>query len=92
MTSRDDDAVYDDIRDLAEDLHRLVATLAAYPPEIAAIVVNRALEEGPIRGKRKRRLRGFFFHEVKALRIAKAEKDNVPFPDGMAVVELDQAA
>ena len=73
--------VYGEVRDLAEDFHHLVATLAAYPPEIAAIVVSHALKGSPIRGKRKARFRGLVYREVRALREARAAGDPVPFAD-----------
>lgn len=75
----DQEAVYDQVLDLAEDMHHLVKTLSIYPPEIAAIVINRALQGTEIRGKRKRRIRGFIVNEVKSRRIAKAAGDPVPF-------------
>lgn len=78
------EAIYDDIVDAAEDLHRVVAVLAAYPPEVAAMLVNAALKDGPIQGKRKRRLRGFIANEVQALRTSRAEGNTITFEEGRA--------
>lgn len=73
------EAIYSAIADAAEDLHRIVAALAIYPPEVASMVVNAALKGSPIKGKRCRRLQGFMFREVRALREARAAGDHVPF-------------
>ncbi len=78
------EAIYDDIADAAEDLHRVVAVLAIYPPEVAAMVVRAALKGGPIQGKRRRRLCGFVCNEVKALRTSKAEGNTITFEEGAA--------
>jgi len=77
----DQEAIYEQLLDLAEDMHELVKTLSVYPPKIAAIVINRALQGSEIRGKRKRRIRGFIVNEVKSRRIAKAAGDPVPFEE-----------
>lgn len=82
MTDRaGQEAIYADIADVAEDLHRVVAILAAYPPEVAAMVVRAALKGDPIKGKRRRRLSGFIANEVQALRTAKAAGDHITFED-----------
>lgn len=75
----DQEAIYEEIADITEDLHQLVAKLAIYPPEIVAIVCRNALKDTRIRGKRKARIAGFFRNEVRALRAARAAGDPVPF-------------
>lgn len=78
------EAIYSAIADAAEDLHRIVAALAIYPPEVAAIVTNAALKGSALKGKRRRRLCGFVFNEVKALRTSKAEGNTITFEEGAA--------
>ncbi len=66
----DQQHIHDDIAILGEELHRVVGLLAAFPPEVAAVVASVALQP-VLRGKRRARLVGFISNEVKALRVTR---------------------
>jgi len=69
----DQQHIHDDIAILGEELHRVVGILAAYPPQVAAVVAAVALK--PVLGNKPRaRLVGLIQHEVTALRFRRAQE------------------
>ncbi len=75
-------AIHDDIAIIGEELHRVVGLLAAYPPEVAAVVTAVALK--PVLGAQaRRRLVGLIVTEVRALQVRRLQ-EGAPSPRAAA--------